>query len=155
MARTCTYFWGVLVQHIPVPAQHIPVPIVGLHPRIEADTDPLRDYNQPTSQAERMPSLRLPCPTPSVTNAVVNLILARVLLKAPMRVAKPIWQSIDLTQYFPIAVPAHPMVTVLSFATSTLCALGNSLSPRSASIVPAQWKECNQQASRQSHKQGD
>jgi hypothetical protein len=58
VARTCTCFCGVL-------AQQIPVPIAGLT-RIEADTNPRRDCNQPTSPAERLPSLRLPCQLPTL-----------------------------------------------------------------------------------------
>ena len=42
-------------------AQHVLVPIVGPLPRIETHTHTLRDYNPPTSPAERLPSLRLPC----------------------------------------------------------------------------------------------
>jgi hypothetical protein len=56
VARTCTCFWDMLAQHILV---------VGSLPRIEADTNPLRDYNQPTSPAERLSSLRLPCQLPA------------------------------------------------------------------------------------------
>jgi hypothetical protein len=74
VARTCTCFWDML-------AQHIAVPIVGLHPRIETHTHTLRDYNQPTNLAARLPFVAIAVPTPSVSNAVVNLIIASILLK--------------------------------------------------------------------------
>src|SRR5215468_8095675 len=72
VARTCTCFCGVFLQHIPVPigcerfvVVLLPLFVVVALTRIEADTMTLRGYNGRKSSPERLLSLQLPRQRPA------------------------------------------------------------------------------------------